>query len=198
MKYELIPLPYADDALAPVIGSETIAFHHGKHERAYVEKLNSLIEGTRYESMSLEDIITDSEGAIFNNAAQVWNHRFYFATFSPTARREPQGSLAEAILREWHSVDGFRKSFEDAGAALFGSGWVWLCSDNRGRLGIESCGNANTPLISGLSPLLTFDVWEHAYYIDYRNRRPDHLKALWSIVDWAVVESRYEAALGRE
>lgn len=192
MKYELSPLPYADDALEPTISRATVEYHYGKHERAYIDKLNALIAGTEWEQKSLEDIITSAEGALFNNASQAWNHLFYFFSFAPEGQREPGGKLSDAIRRKWGTFGAFREAFEQAGVGLFGSGWVWLCSDKAGELSIEAASNAGNPLTRGLIPLLTFDVWEHAYYLDYQNRRADHLRQLWQIVDWRVVESRYK------
>ncbi len=192
MLYEQPKLPYADDALAPAISFETIQFHYGRHEKAYIDNLNRLIKGTEYEDMELEDIIRNSEGALFNNASQAWNHIFYFFTFIPKPHRnEPAGELRRAIDREFGSFEKFKASFVEADVGLFGSGWVWLSRDDDGRLFITIEPNAGNPMTSGLVPLLTFDVWEHAYYLDYQNRRADALNALWRIVDWEVVESRY-------
>lgn len=192
MKYTLPALPYPEHALEPVISRETIQIHYGKHAQTYLNNLNDMIAGTEYEDMSLEDTIRSSAGSLFNNAAQTWNHIFYFNTFSPDARVVPQGSLAQAIVRHWETFENFQEVFVQTGKSLFGSGWVWLCSDDTGHLGIRAESNAGNPLIEGLTPLLAFDVWEHAYYIDYRNRRDNHLQQLWSIVDWRVVESRYK------
>ena len=191
MKYEQPALPYSREALEPAISAETIDFHYGKHEKAYIDNLNRLIEGTDYEDMDLEEVITSSEGALFNNAAQAWNHIFYFFTFSPEGNREPGGELRKAIDRDFGSFEKFKEDFVAAGVGLFGSGWVWLSRDEKGKLLITTGKNAENPLTSGLTPLLTFDVWEHAYYLDYQNRRADALKALWNIVDWDIVESRY-------
>ena len=191
MTYEQPQLPYEHDALEPAISKETVDYHYGKHEKAYIDNLNRLIKGTEYEDEELEDIITHSSGALFNNASQAWNHIFYFFTFSPDGRREPTGELRKAIDRDFGSLDAFKKAFEDAGAGLFGSGWVWLSRDQDGKLLITQESNAGNPMTSGLTPLLTFDVWEHAYYLDYHNRRADALHRLWDIVDWEVVESRY-------
>lgn len=191
MIYQQPELPYSSDALTPVISQETIDFHYGKHEKAYIDNLNRLIKGTDYEDMELEDIIRHSEGALFNNASQAWNHIFYFFSFAPNSGGEPGGELRKAIDRDFGSFENFKKAFEDAGVGLFGSGWVWLSRDEDGKLFITQEKNAGTPLKNGLIPLLTFDVWEHAYYLDYQNRRADHLRRLWDIVDWDVVESRY-------
>jgi len=191
MKFELIQLPYAPDALEPVISKQTIEFHHGKHLQTYVNNLNNLIQGTKFENADLETIVKESDGAIFNNAGQILNHNLYFTEFSPTGGGKPSGKLAEAINETWGSFENFQKEFETAGTGLFGSGWVWLAADADGKLSITKESNAGNPITKGLKPLLTFDVWEHAYYLDYQNRRADHLKALWKIVDWGVVESRY-------
>ena len=191
MKYEQPELPYSREALAPAISPETIDYHYGKHEKAYIDNLNRLIKDTEYEDMDLEEIITSSEGALFNNAAQAWNHIFYFFTFSPEGSREPSGELRKAIDRDFGSFEKFKEDFVAAGVGLFGSGWVWLSRDENGKLIITTGKNAENPLTSGLTPLLTFDVWEHAYYLDYQNRRADALKALWNVVDWDIVESRY-------
>lgn len=191
MKYEQPELPYKRDALAPAISSETIDFHYGKHEKAYIDNLNRLIKGTEFEDMDLEEVITKTKGPLFNNASQAWNHIFYFFTFSPDGSREPGGELRKAIDCDFGSFERFKEAFVDAGVGLFGSGWVWLCRDDDGKLIIIQGSNAQNPLTDGLTPLLTFDVWEHAYYLDYQNRRADALKALWDIVDWDVVESRF-------
>lgn len=191
MKYEQPELPYKRDALAPVISAETVDFHYGKHEKAYIDNLNRLIKDTEFEDMDLEEIIVNAKGPLFNNASQAWNHIFYFFTFSPDGSREPGGELRKAIDRDFGSFEKFKEAFVEAGVGLFGSGWVWLCRDNDGKLIITQGSNAQNPLTDGLTPLLTFDVWEHAYYLDYQNRRADALRALWDIVDWDVVESRY-------
>lgn len=191
MKFELVKLPYAADALEPVIGKQTIDFHHGKHLQAYVNNLNNLIQGTAFENASLEKIVSESDGAIFNNAGQVLNHNLYFTQFSPKGGGKPQGKLAEAIDKTWGSFENFQKEFEAAGVGLFGSGWVWLAKDSAGKLSITKEANGGNPVTKGLTPLLGFDVWEHSYYLDYQNRRADHLSALWKIVDWEVVGNRY-------
>jgi len=191
MKFELIELPYARESLEPVISGQTIDFHYGKHLQAYVNNLNNLIQGTKFENADLETIVRESEGAIFNNAGQILNHNLYFTQFSPTGGGKPSGKLAEAIDAAWGSFENFQKEFEAAGVGLFGSGWVWLVADKDGNLSIVKEINAGNPLTKGLKPLLTFDVWEHAYYLDFQNRRADQLKSLWNIVDWKVVESRY-------
>ena len=191
-RFQLMALPYEADALQPVISPETIAFHHGKHLAAYVNNLNGLLPNSGFENSSLEEIVCKSEGAIFNNAGQILNHEMYFGQFAanPT-KNAPSGALAEAITRDFGSFEAFKEEFQKKGATLFGSGWVWLSADNNGRLVITQEPNANNPVRSGLRPLLTFDVWEHAYYLDYQNRRPDHLTALWQIIDWEVIEKRY-------
>ena len=191
MKYTQPKLPYAPDALAPAISQETVDFHYGKHEKAYIDNLNKLIEVTEFEDMELEEIIRKADGALFNNASQAWNHIFYFFSFSPEGGGEPDGELRKAIDEQFGSFDDFKKAFVQAGVGLFGSGWVWLSRDNDGKLFITQGQNAMSPLREGLTPLLTFDVWEHAYYLDYQNRRADALNALWDIVDWDIVASRY-------
>ena len=192
MNYELPKLPYANDALAPVISKETVDFHYGKHEKTYIDNLNRLIKGTEYEDMDLEDIIRHSEGALFNNASQAWNHIFYFFSLCPNpVMKEPARELRRAIDRDFGSFDKFKDAFIEAGLGLFGSGWVWLSRDDDGHLYITQGKNAENPLSSGLVPILTFDVWEHAYYLDYQNRRADALKAMWNIVDWDIVSDRY-------
>lgn len=191
MKFELIKLPYETGALAPVISQQTIELHHGKHLKAYVDKLNELIPGTKFENASLIEIVKGADGAIFNQAGQVLNHELYFTQFSPKGGGQPSGKLAEAINKEWGSFDAFKKAFEEAGVGLFGSGWVWLAKDNNGKLSINKEPNGSNPVVKDLVPLLGFDVWEHSYYLDYQNRRADHLKELWKIIDWKTVEQRY-------
>lgn len=193
MKHELIKLPYEANALEPVISQKTIEFHHGKHLQAYVNNLNNLIAGTKYENMSLEDIVKDSEGGIFNNAGQILNHNMYFQQFSPDANGRPDEILLEAIQAEWQTFENFQKEFNAAAASLFGSGWVWLAADKDKKLSIQKESNAGNPLTKGLKPILCFDVWEHAYYLDYQNRRADHIAALWNIIDWNVIEERYRS-----
>ena len=191
MKFELIPLPYPANALEPAISKQTIDFHHGKHLQAYVNNLNNLIQGTKFETADLETIVKNSDGAIFNNSGQVLNHNLYFTQFSPKGGGKPSGKLAEEMDAEWGSFENFQKEFEAGGMSVFGSGWVWLAADDAGKLSIIKEGAAGNPVTKGLKPLLTFDVWEHAYYLDFQNRRADHLKSLWAIVDWKAVESRY-------
>lgn len=192
-KFELPALSYKADALAPIISEQTINLHYGKHLQTYINNLNNLIVGTEFEKMELAEIVKKSSGAIFNNAAQAWNHEFYFNTFAPEkiAQQQPTGKLLTEISKQWGSLDNFKKEFEAAGVSVFGSGWVWLAKDASGKLFIEKCPNAENPLTKALIPLLAFDVWEHSYYVDYQNRRADHLTALWKIVDWKVVDSRY-------
>lgn len=191
-KFELMVLPYAEDALEPVISRQTIGFHYGKHLQSYVNNLNGMLDGTPFEGQPLENIVKQAEGGMLNNAGQILNHELYFGQFkAPCADNQPTGSIAEAIVRDFGSFEAFKDEFQKKGAALFGSGWVWLSADADGKLVITQETNAANPVQRGLKPLLTFDVWEHAYYLDYQNRRPDHLAALWQIVDWQVVEQRY-------
>ena len=191
MQFELPTLPYAAEALAPIISRQTIEFHWGKHLQAYITNLNKLIQGTSFEHVDLETIVKTSDGAIYNNAGQVLNHTLYFLALSPDGGGAPTGKLADAIIDQWESFDNFKAEFIAAGVSIFGSGWVWLAKDEAGKLAITKETNAGNPLTKGLTPLLTFDVWEHAYYLDYQNRRSDHLTELWKIVDWRVVEKRY-------
>lgn len=191
MKFELVKLPYETGALAPVISKQTIELHHGKHLQTYVNNLNNLIPGTKFENADLETIVKESDGGIFNNAGQVLNHNLYFTQFSPNGGGKPSGKLATAIDATWGSFENFQKEFEAAGVGLFGSGWVWLAKDKEGKLSITKEQNAGNPVTKGLTPILGFDVWEHSYYFDYQNRRADHLKELWKIVDWKVVDKRY-------
>ena len=191
MKYQLIQLPYEANALEPVISKETIGFHHGKHLQGYVNNLNGLIEGTKYADMPLVDIVKTADGGVFNNAGQILNHEMYFTQFrAPKADNKPTGVIAQWIDQQFGSFEAFKEEFAKKGATLFGSGWVWLSVDKDGKLQITQEPNANNPVQRGLKPLLTFDVWEHAYYLDYQNRRPDHLAALWQIIDWDVVNER--------
>ena len=196
--HKLIDLPYAPDALEPVISAQTLSFHHGKHLQTYVDNLNKLIAGTPFENMTLEEIVCKSEGGIFNNAGQILNHNLYFTQFcaydrhSRPDRESPTGRLKTQIEKQWGSLDAFKAEFEAKGVGLFGSGWVWLSAQPDGTLVISQETNANNPITKGNKPLLTFDVWEHAYYLDYQNRRAAQLNALWQIVNWAVVEERYQ------
>ena len=190
-RIELIQLPYAPNALEPVISAETIGFHHGKHLQAYVNNLNGLLPGSGFEDSTLEEIVCKSDGGIFNNAGQILNHNLYFTQFrAPQAENTPTGKIAEAINQQFGSFEAFTEEFVKKGATLFGSGWVWLSADRDGKLVITQEQNAGNPLTKGLTPLLTFDVWEHAYYLDYQNRRPDHLAALWQLIDWDEVNRR--------
>ncbi len=191
-KFELMTLPYAPDALAPVISAETIGFHHGKHSLTYVNNLNALLPGSALEGQSLEEIVLKAKGGMLNNAGQILNHNLYFGQFmSPKADNAPGGRLAEAIDEAFGSFEAFKEAFAKAGTTLFGSGWVWLSADADGKLVITQEPNAANPVQRGLTPLLTMDVWEHAYYLDYQNRRPDHLSALWQIINWDVVAARW-------
>ena len=192
-KFELMALPYAIDALEPVISRQTLEFHHGKHLAGYVNNLNGLLPGSGFEEASLEEIVCKASGGMLNNAGQILNHNLYFGQYgAPKADNAPTGKLAEAIVRDFGSFEAFKEAFQKGGATLFGSGWVWLSADKEGKLVITQEPNAANPIQKGLKPLLTFDVWEHAYYLDYQNRRPDHLAALWQIVDWNVIEKRYQ------
>jgi len=192
--FELMALPYAPEALEPVISAQTLSFHHGKHLAAYVNNLNNLLPGSGMENLSLEEIVCQATGGILNNAGQILNHELYFGQFAaPKQDNAPSGKMAEAIARDFGSFEAFKEEFQKKGATLFGSGWVWLSADKDGKLVITQEANAANPIQKGLTPLLTFDVWEHAYYLDYQNRRPDHLAALWQIVDWKVVEGRMKS-----
>ncbi len=190
-KLELMTLPYAPEALEPVISKETIAFHHGKHLAGYVNNLNGLLEGSPLAGLPLEEIVLKAEGGMLNNAGQILNHNMYFEQFSGDPKSAPMGTLAKVIERGFGSLEEFKDEFQKKGATLFGSGWVWLSADEDGKLVITQEANASNPIQKGLKPLLTFDVWEHAYYLDYQNRRPDHLAALWQIINWEVIEKRY-------
>ena len=184
------------EALEPVISAQTLSFHHGKHLQAYVDNLNKLLPGSEYEGMTLEEIVRKAPaGPVFNNAGQILNHELYFTQFKPVSEgaHEPKDKLAAQIVKQWGSVDAFMAEFEAKGAGLFGSGWVWLSADGDGSLVITQEQGASNPVVKGLKPLLTFDVWEHAYYLDYQNRRAAHLSALWQIVDWSIVGDRYDA-----
>lgn len=188
---EYKPLPYSLDALEPVISSRTLEFHYGKHLRAYVDNLNKLIVGTKFEDLPLEEIVRSSSGAIFNNAGQVLNHNLYFQQFCPAGNHSElsnESCLYKQIMAQWGSFEQFQEAFTTAGLTLFGSGWVWLSAKPDGNLVISQESNASNPTLKGFTPILTFDVWEHAYYLDYQNRRADHLKALWSIINWRAIE----------
>ncbi len=191
-KFELMALPYSADALEPVISAATLGLHHGKHLAGYVNNLNALLPGSGMEGLPLEEVVTKASGPLFNNAGQLLNHNLYFGQFAaPKADNRPTGALAEAIDAAFGSFAAFQEAFVKAGAGLFGSGWVWLSADADGRLVITQEPGASNPVVHGLRPLMTMDVWEHAYYLDYQNRRPDHLAALWQIIDWNVVAKRH-------
>lgn len=191
--FEIQILPYAFAALEPIISVCTIEFHYGKHLKGYVDNLNKLIIGTKYENLPLEDIIKTADGAIFNNAGQVLNHNLYFEQFSPTpSSLSEESMLLKHIIKQWGSFEKFKEEFILKGISLFGSGWVWLSAKPDGTLIITQELGASTPITKGLRPILTFDVWEHAYYLDYQNKRADHLNALWKIVNWSIIEKRYE------
>ncbi len=191
MAFELPALPYAKDALAPTISEETLEYHYGKHHNTYVVNLNNLIAGTEFENASLEDIIKKSSGGIFNNAAQVWNHTFYWNSLSPNGGGEPSGALADAINDAFGSFEEFKTKFTQSAATNFGSGWTWLVKNGEGKLEIVNTSNAGCPLTDGLTPLLTVDVWEHAYYIDYRNARPQYLEAFWKLANWEFAANNF-------
>ncbi|QYY32193.1 MULTISPECIES: superoxide dismutase [Fe] [Cupriavidus] len=184
MEHKLPPLPYAHDALAPHISKETLEFHHDKHHQTYVTNLNNLIKGTEFENATLEEITKKSSGGIFNNAAQVWNHTFYWESMKPNGGGQPTGALADAINAKWGSFDKFKEEFTKTAVGTFGSGWAWLVKKADGSLDLLSTSNAATPLTTDAKPLLTCDVWEHAYYIDYRNARPKYVEAFWNVVNW--------------
>ena len=186
MEHTLPQLPYAQDALAPTISKETLEYHHGKHHQTYVTNLNNLIKGTEFENASLEDIVKKSSGGIYNNAAQHWNHSFYWNCLTPKST-PPAGKLADAINAKWGSFDAFKEAFNKLAAGNFGSGWTWLVKKADGSIDIVNTGAAGNPLTTGDTPLLTCDVWEHAYYIDYRNARPKYLESFWGIVNWDFV-----------
>ena len=189
--FTLIALPYAPDALEPVISANTLSFHYGKHLQAYVDNLNKLLPGSGLEELPLEQIVAKSSGAIFNNAGQVLNHNLYFTQFCKGGAPLPDGALKAQILKQWGTIDAFKQDFESKGVTLFGSGWVWLAAQEDGTLVISQEPNAGNPVTKGLRPLLTFDVWEHAYYLDYQNRRAAHLSNLWQILNWPEIERRY-------
>lgn len=188
-KYELPKLPYEMDALQPYISKETLEYHYGKHHKAYVDNLNKLIVGTEFENMSLEETIKKSSGGIFNNAAQVWNHTFYWHCMTPRSSMEPKGKLADAIKKKFGSFDEFKKLFSQTAITTFGSGWAWLARNPDGSIEIMSTSNAGTPMQQDKVAMLTCDVWEHAYYIDYRNARPSYVDKFWNLVNWDFVES---------
>jgi superoxide dismutase, Fe-Mn family len=190
MAFELPKLPYEMDALQPYISKETLEYHYGKHHAAYVNNLNKLVEGTEFAGASLEDIVKKASGGIFNNGAQVWNHTFYWNCMSPEGNREPSGALLNAIKSDFGSFDEFKDKFSVAAATLFGSGWAWLVKNKAGKLEIVQESNAGNPITKGLEPIMTCDVWEHAYYIDKRNRRPAYIDDFWNLVDWETIGKR--------
>ncbi|EKD77905.1 MAG: superoxide dismutase (Fe) [uncultured bacterium] len=191
MAFELPALPYAMDALTPHISKETLEYHYGKHHRAYVNNLNNLVTGTEFENKSLEEIIKKASGVIFNNAAQIWNHTFYWHSLSPTGGGKPTGELAERIEKSFGSFDAFKTAFTKAATTVFGSGWAWLVKNNAGELEITQTSNAGNPLLDSKKPLLTCDVWEHAYYIDTRNDRAKYIEHFWNVVNWKFAEKNY-------
>jgi Fe-Mn family superoxide dismutase len=193
MQHELPPLPYEKNALEPHISAETLEYHYGKHHQTYVTNLNKLVPGTEFENKSLEDIIKSASGGIFNNAAQVWNHTFYWNCLSPNGGGAPDGDLAQAINAAFGSFDAFKEKFSTSAATNFGSGWTWLVKNAGGSVEIVNTSNAGTPMTEGKTALMTCDVWEHAYYIDYRNARPKYVEAFWNLVDWDFVASNYAA-----
>ena len=191
MPHQLPPLPYPKEALEPHISRETLEFHHSKHHKAYVDKVNELIKGTELENAALEDIVRRSKGKLFNNAAQVWNHTFFWSCMGPQKGGKPSGALLQAIEKSFGSFDAFKKKFSDEATELFGTGWTWLVKRADGTLAVEPMEDADTPIASKGRPILTLDVWEHAYYIDYRNRRPDFIAAYWKIVNWDFAAKNY-------
>jgi superoxide dismutase, Fe-Mn family len=193
MEHKLPDLPYAMDALQPHISKETLEFHYGKHHQTYVTNLNNLIKGTEFENMALEDIVKKSSGGMFNNAAQIWNHTFYWFCLKPNGGGQPTGALADAINKKFGSFDEFKKQFTQTCVTTFGSGWGWLVKNADGSVELMSTSNAQSPMTSGKTALLTCDVWEHAYYVDYRNRRPDYVAAFWNLVNWDFVSKNFAA-----
>lgn len=191
MTFELPALPYSPEALEPAISANTLSFHYGKHHKAYVDNLNKLIVGTEFENATLDEILIKASGGIFNNGAQVWNHTFYWESLGPNKGGEPAGSLMDAIARDFGSFESFKEKFSTAAATLFGAGWAWLSKDKDGKLFITQESNAGNPMRSGLIPILTCDVWEHAYYLDKQNRRPDYIADFWTLVNWDKVASRF-------
>lgn len=191
MEHTLPELPFKKNALEPYISAETLEYHHGKHHAAYVNNLNNLIQDTEFSAMALEEVIMKASGGIFNNAAQVWNHTFYWNGLKPDGGGTPTGPLAKAVDAAFGSFENFKKSFTQKAVGLFGSGWAWLVKTKEGGLGLETTSNAGNPMTSGQKPLLTCDVWEHAYYIDYRNARPKYMEAFWNLVDWEFVEQNF-------
>ncbi|MCZ4695877.1 superoxide dismutase [Ancylomarina euxinus] len=192
MKHELPKLPYALNALEPLISQRTLEFHYGKHHQAYVNNLNNLIEGTSFENADLVDIILKSDGGIFNNAAQVFNHTFYFMALKPRGGGKPRNKLYDALVYTFGTFEKFKEEFSKAGATLFGSGWVWLVADANNKLSIVKTSNAANPLCDNLTPIMTLDVWEHAYYLDTQNARPKYIENFWELIDWELIETRFE------
>lgn len=192
MAFELPKLPYAKHALEPYISEKTLEFHYGKHHQAYVTNVNNLIKGTEFENATLEEIIAKADGGIFNNGAQVWNHSFYFMQFSPDGSDEPKDELKAAIEAKFGSTEVFKEQFSKAAATLFGAGWAWLVVDEKGELEIVQTSNAGNPLRANMKPILTCDVWEHAYYLNYQNRRPDYVNAFWNLINWDEVARRFK------
>ena len=195
--FTLIELPYPTDALEPIISKQTIELHYGKHLKGYVDKLNTLLKSSEHNGASLEEIVASADGTLFDNAGQTLNHNLYFTQFSPSATGLSNGKLYRAICDKWGSEENFRRVFTDAGTEIFGSGWVWLAANENGELYIEKMTNGSNPLAEGLIPLMGFDIWEHAYYLDYQNRRRDHIEALWQIVDWPTIEERYKEIIDK-
>ncbi len=191
--HQLPELPYSLDALEPHISKETLSYHHGKHHAGYVKKLNTAVENSEFSNKTLEQIIATAQGNIFNNAAQIWNHSFYWQCLSPDSTVDLASEISQAIVRDFGSLEDFKKSFTDAATSLFGSGWTWLVLNQKGELEIVKTENADTPIRHGQVPLLTCDVWEHAYYLDYKNARPDYLQAFWKLVNWKFVNQQYNA-----
>lgn len=191
MRFSLPPLPYAMDALEPLMPLHTIEYHYGKHLAAYVNNLNNLIQGTEFETAELDEIVRRAKGPTFNNAAQVWNHTLFFNELSPSPQGEPTGKLLQAIVDDFGSLDAFKDQFTKASLALFGSGWVWLVADDKGKLSIVAMENAGNPITKSLKPLMAIDVWEHSYYLDHQNRRADYIANFWKLLDWKFVENNY-------
>jgi Fe-Mn family superoxide dismutase len=197
MPFQQPPLPFAMDAMKPFLSEEQLTYHYGKHQAAYFKNLNGLVEGKPEASMSLREVVVRSTGPIFNNAAQAWNHSFYWDCLSPRGGGAPQGALAAALQRDFGGFDDFKKAMSEAAVKLFGSGWAWLAADSKGKLGIMALGNADTPLKHDREPVLTIDVWEHAYYVDYRNDRAKYVEAFWKAVNWDFADKCFAAVLTR-
>ncbi len=197
-KFQLLKLPYTTDALAPKISKQTMELHWGKHVQTYIDNVNKLVAGTPFENLSLEDIIKKADGPLYNNAAQVWNHNLFFSIMSPKPQKSPGGELKTAIDKTFGSFDNFKSEFAKSGASLFGSGWVWLVRKTDGTLAIIQTNNAGCPVKDGMYPLVNCDVWEHAYYLDYQNKRADYINAFWDLIDWKTVEKRFETASNKK